>query len=39
VSFTVARFLDVSQGVQEHQFTVGSREEKKSLEELDPVYR
>src|SRR6266567_4176448 len=39
VSFTVARFLDVSQGVQENQFTVGSREEKKSLEELDPVYR
>jgi PPOX class probable F420-dependent enzyme len=39
VSFTVAKFLDVSQGVQEDQFTVGSREEKQSLDDLDPVYR
>ena len=39
MSFTVAKFLDVSQGVQEDQFTVGSREEKQSLDDLDPVYR
>jgi PPOX class probable F420-dependent enzyme len=39
VSFKVAKVLDVAQGVQEDQFTVVSREEKASLEELDPVYR
>ena len=37
VSFKVAKVLDVSQGVQEDQFTVVSREEKASLEDLDPV--
>jgi len=39
VSFKVAKVLDVAQGVQEDQFTVVSREEKESLEDLDPVYR
>jgi PPOX class probable F420-dependent enzyme len=39
VSFKVANVLDVAQGVHEGQFTVGSREEKESLEDLDPVYR
>jgi PPOX class probable F420-dependent enzyme len=39
VSFTVAKVLDVSQGVQKDQFTVGSREERSSLEDLDPIYR
>ena len=39
MSFKVARILDVAQGLQEDQFTVGSREEKESLEDLDPVYR
>jgi PPOX class probable F420-dependent enzyme len=39
VSFKVAKILDVAQGLQEDQFTVGSREEKDSLEDLDPVYR
>jgi len=39
VSFKVARVLDVAQGVQEDQFTVVSREEKESLEDLDPLYR
>jgi PPOX class probable F420-dependent enzyme len=39
VSFTVAKVLDVSQGVQKDQFTVGSRDERDSLEDLDPVYR
>ena len=39
MSFKVAKVLDVAQGVQEDQFTVGSREEKESLEDLDPVYR
>lgn len=39
MSFKVARILDVAQGLQEDQFTVGSREGKESLEDLDPVYR
>jgi PPOX class probable F420-dependent enzyme len=39
VSFIVAKVLDVSQGVQKDQFTVGSRDAKDSLEDLDPVYR
>jgi PPOX class probable F420-dependent enzyme len=39
VSFTVAKVLDVAQGVQKDQFTVGSREERESLEDLDPIYR
>jgi PPOX class probable F420-dependent enzyme len=39
VSFTVARVLDVAQGVQKDQFTVASREERSSLEDLDPIYR
>jgi PPOX class probable F420-dependent enzyme len=39
MSFTVAKVLDVSQGVQKDQFTVGSREERASLEDLDPVHR
>jgi len=39
VSFTVAKFLDVAQGVQPNQFTVGSREKLDSLADLDPTYR
>jgi PPOX class probable F420-dependent enzyme len=39
VSFKVAKVLDVAQGVQKDQFTVVSREEKESLDDLDPVYR
>jgi PPOX class probable F420-dependent enzyme len=39
VSFKVAKVLDVAQGVQEDQFTVVSREDKESLDDLDPVYR
>lgn len=37
--FTVAKVLDVSQGVQKDQFTVGSREQRDSLEDLDPIHR
>jgi nitroimidazol reductase NimA-like FMN-containing flavoprotein (pyridoxamine 5'-phosphate oxidase superfamily) len=39
VSFKVAKVLDVAQGVQEDQFTVVSREDKESLDDLDPMYR
>ena len=39
MSFTVAKVLDVAQGVQKDQFTVGSRDERDSLDDLDPIYR
>jgi PPOX class probable F420-dependent enzyme len=39
MSFTVAKVLDVAEGVQKDQFTVGSRDEHESLEDLDAVYR
>jgi PPOX class probable F420-dependent enzyme len=39
VSFKVANVLDVAQGVRENQFMVGSREQKQSLDDLDPVYK
>ena len=39
MSFKVAKVLDVAQGVQKDQFTVVSREEKETLDDLDPVYR
>lgn len=39
MSFTVAKILDVADGVQPDQFTVGSRHEVGGLEELDPIYR
>jgi PPOX class probable F420-dependent enzyme len=39
MAFTVARFLDVADGLQANQFTVGSRDRISSLAELDPIYR
>ena len=39
MSITVAKFLDVSQGTQAGQFTVGDREVVRSLDDLDPVYK
>jgi len=39
VGITVARFLDVSDGLQPGQFSVGSHDEVRSLSELEPVYR
>jgi PPOX class probable F420-dependent enzyme len=39
MGFVVSRLLDVSEGVQPDQFTVGGREEMDSLDELDPIYR
>lgn len=39
MSFTVAKFLDVADGIQKDQFTVGSRIEAESLDELDPIYK
>ena len=36
--FRLSRMLDVSQGVQPDQFSVGGREEIDSLADLDPEY-
>jgi general stress protein 26 len=39
MSIRVARFLDVSGGVQPNQFSVGSHDEIASLSDLDPTYK
>ena len=39
MSIRVAKFLDVSGGVQPNQFSVGSHDEISSLSELDPTYK
>ena len=36
--FTVAKYLDVAEGQQPGQFTIGEREEAARLDDLDPVY-
>ncbi|MEL6981414.1 MAG: pyridoxamine 5'-phosphate oxidase family protein [Actinomycetota bacterium] len=36
---TVAKFLDVSEGLQPGQFSVGSRDEITSISDLDPTYK
>ncbi len=37
--FTIAKFLDVADGVQAGQFAVGSRQQAASLDDLEPIYR
>ena len=37
--FPVANFIDVAEGVKPDQFSVGSRTEVSSLDELDPIYK
>jgi len=39
MTFRLSRMLDVSQGVQPDQFSVGEREELGSLADLDPDYK
>jgi hypothetical protein len=39
VSITVAKFLDVADGTQPSQFTIGEREPVATLADLDPVYK
>jgi PPOX class probable F420-dependent enzyme len=39
VSITVAKFRDVSGGIQPGQFTIGDREPVSSLADLDPIYK
>jgi PPOX class probable F420-dependent enzyme len=39
MSIAVARFLDVANGLQPKQFTVGAHDEIRSLADLDPIYK
>lgn len=39
MSFTVAKFRDVAEGIQPGQFQVGDREQADSLADLDPTYK
>ena len=39
VSFIIANFRHVADGLQEGQFAVGEREQAGSLNDLDPIYR
>jgi nitroimidazol reductase NimA-like FMN-containing flavoprotein (pyridoxamine 5'-phosphate oxidase superfamily) len=39
MSITVAQFLDVSNGLQPKQFSVGSHNQVGSLADLDPIYK
>jgi PPOX class probable F420-dependent enzyme len=39
MSIPVAKFLDVSEGTQPGQFTIGDHEAVQSLDNLDPIYK
>jgi PPOX class probable F420-dependent enzyme len=39
MSITIAKFLDVAEGTQPGQFTVGDHEAVQSLDDLDPIYK
>lgn len=39
MAIKVAKFIDVSQGTQAGQFTVGDREAVQTLDSLDPIYK
>lgn len=39
MAFEVAKYLDVADGVQPNQFSVGSRANVDSLDGLDPIYK
>ena len=39
MAFPLSRFLDVADGIQPNQFTVGSHETLKSLDDLEPIYK
>jgi PPOX class probable F420-dependent enzyme len=39
MAFKLSRFLDVSEGLQPNQFTVGSHETLERLDDLDPIYK
>ena len=39
MAIQVARFLDVANGLQANQFSVGSHDRITSLDDLDPIYK
>ena len=39
MAFTVAQFVDVAEGVQSGQFTVGDHDQAGTLADLDPIYK
>jgi nitroimidazol reductase NimA-like FMN-containing flavoprotein (pyridoxamine 5'-phosphate oxidase superfamily) len=39
MSITIARFIDVAEGVKPGQFSVGEHDQVVSLSDLDPIYR
>jgi PPOX class probable F420-dependent enzyme len=39
MSVTVAKFLDVAEGLQANQFSVGSHDDIASISDLDPTYK
>lgn len=39
MSFTIAEFLDVADGLQPNQFSVGGYGDARTLDDLDPIYR
>jgi nitroimidazol reductase NimA-like FMN-containing flavoprotein (pyridoxamine 5'-phosphate oxidase superfamily) len=39
MAISVARFLDVAEGIQPGQFTIGDHVSVSSLEDLDPIYK
>jgi PPOX class probable F420-dependent enzyme len=39
MSITVAKFLDVAEGTQAGQFTIGDHDAVGSLDDLDPIYK
>ena len=39
MAFKVARFLDIADGLQANQFTIGSRDTLDSLDDIDPIYK
>ena len=38
-SFTIAKFRDVSEGLQAGQFNIGDRHRAGSISDLDPIYK
>jgi general stress protein 26 len=39
MAFKIARFLDIADGLQPNQFTVGSRDTLETLDDIDPIYK
>ena len=39
MAFKIARFLDIADGLQANQFSIGSRDTLDSLDDIDPIYK